>query len=271
MTAAPDVPRLSVQELDVVLGHGVRASHVLRAVSFDVAAGTTVGLVGESGSGKSTLARTLVGVYRARSGQILFDGHPIIRPTGRKRRAQRRRIQLIPQDPYSSLDPRRTVGQPLAEAIDPRFVRVRAHRARIVDLLEMVTPPTSAADRYPHEFSGGQRQRIAIARALAAEPDLIVADEITSALDVSTQADVLRLLERLRRELGLTMIFVSHNLAVVQRLSDAVLVLLHGELVEAGDTAQVFDRPSHDYTRRLITSVPGGSGFSLSITTEPSR
>lgn len=259
----PTRPLLSVSGLDVFLGSGTRRVRILQDVSFDVAEGTTVGLVGESGSGKSTLAKALVGVHRADSGSIRFDGEEISRLGGRARANLYRRIQLIPQDPYSSLNPRRTVAQTLAEAIDPRRASVSAHRDRIQELLELVWIDSAASDRYPREFSGGQRQRIAIARALAVEPSLIIADEITSALDVSTQAEVLRLLADLKSRLQLTLIFVSHNLAVVRQISDDVLVLYHGEVVEHGTTAAVFENPVAPYTRTLIDSVPGGPAFRL--------
>lgn len=255
--------RLVVTDLDVTLGHGMRAAQVLNSVSIRVRTGSTVGLVGESGSGKSTLAKTLVGTHKPTSGSIVFDGEELVAAGRGVRQSVRRRIQLIPQDPYSSLDPRRTIGQTLAEAIDPRGARVRRHRSRIVDALEAVALDDSAVDRYPHEFSGGQRQRIAIARALATEPDLVIADEITSALDVSTQAEILALFARLRAELNLTVLFISHNLAVVREVCDEVVVLLHGDVVEQGSVDRVFDSPQADYTRRLIDSVPGGPGFTL--------
>lgn len=256
-------PRLEVRDLEVVLGRGTRAARVLHGVSFDIPVGTTVGLVGESGSGKSTIAKTIVGIHRPAAGEIRFDGEPLAGARGRRRSELRRRIQLIPQDPYSSLDPRRTIGQTLAEALDPRGASLRRHRGPVGELLRLVALDDSAIDRYPSEFSGGQRQRIAIARALAVEPELVIADEITSALDLSTQAEILELFERLRRELSLTVLFVSHNLAVVRQVSDEVIVLLHGELVESGPADRVLSRPEHPYTRRLVASVPGSPGFSL--------
>lgn len=256
-------PRLAVENLEVVLGHGLKANRVLHGVSFEIPVGTTVGLVGESGSGKSTIAKTIVGIHQAAAGKILFDGADIVSARGRSRAQLRRKIQLIPQDPYSSLDPRRTIGQTLAEALDPRRASVRAHRDRIVELLDMVVLDEAAMWRYPSEFSGGQRQRIAIARALAVQPDLIIADEITSALDLSTQAEVLELFERLRQQLQLTVLFVSHNLAVVRQVSDEVIVLLHGEIVESGNADEVFHAPQQPYTQRLLASVPGSPEFSL--------
>lgn len=255
--------RLSVQNLNVTLGSGTHAIQILDNISFDVPAGTTVGLVGESGSGKSTIAKTIVGINKVSAGEILFNGRDISHAGRVERGELRRQIQMIPQDPYSSLDPRRTIQQTLAEALDPQRARVAPHRARILELLDMVSLGASSAERYPHEFSGGQRQRIAIARALAVRPQLIVADEITSALDLSTQAEVLELFEDLRRELGLTVLFVSHNLAVVKQVSDHVLVLLHGKIVEQGQVDEVFSHPRHPYTMKLLDSVPGRPGFSI--------
>lgn len=254
---------LSLRDVDVTLGHGARETAVLRGVGFDVPRASSVALVGESGSGKSTIARAVMGIHRIRAGRIVFDGGDLARASRAQRAATRRRIQLIPQDPYSSLDPRRTVGQTLAEAVDPVRASVRAYRSRIAGALEAVALDADAIDRYPHEFSGGQRQRIAIARALATDPTVIIADEITSALDVSTQAEILVLLQRLRDELDLTMLFISHNLAVVHQLCDRIVVLLHGEVVEQGLTDEVFRHPSSDYTRELIESVPGGPAFRL--------
>lgn len=261
---APEQPsRLSVANLEVVLGRGTRATRVLHGISFDIAAGTTVGLVGESGSGKSTIAKTIVGIHHPSAGEIRFDGASIVGARGRDRAALRRKIQLIPQDPYSSLDPRRTIGQTLAEALDPSGASIRRHRDRIDELLRLVALDPRVAGRYPREFSGGQRQRIAIARALAVEPELIIADEITSALDLSTQAEILELFERLRTELSLTVLFVSHNLAVVRQVSDDVIVLLHGDIVEAGTAERVLTAPEDPYTQRLLASVPGAPGFAL--------
>lgn len=254
-------PLLEVRGLDVVLGHGRAAAPIVSDVGFTVARGSTVGLVGESGSGKSTIAKTIVGIHRARGGEIRFDGVDLVSASRRERSATRRRIQMIPQDPYSSLDPRLTIGRSLAEAIDPVHARVRLHRERISAALATVSLGADVADRYPHEFSGGQRQRIAIARALVVEPQLIIADEITSALDMSTQAEILALLARLRSELSLTMLLISHNLAVVSQVCDEVIVLLHGEIVEAGPVREVFTSPQRDYTRALLSAVPGAPGF----------
>jgi peptide/nickel transport system ATP-binding protein len=258
LTADREQGGLSVRDLEVTLG----GTRILNGVSFDVPTGTAMGLVGESGSGKSTIAKTIVGIHRPSAGTILFQGDDV---TGRRRdaRGRRRRIQLIPQDPYSSLDPRRTIGQTLAEAIDPVGASVRRHRSAIGEALELVSLPSDAASRHPHEFSGGQRQRIAIARALVTEPELVIADEITSALDLSTQAEILRLFDRLRHELRLTVLFISHDLAVVNQVSDTVGVLFHGDLVESGPVATVFQRPEAPYTAQLLASVPGSPGFTL--------
>lgn len=262
----PNQPMLTISDLNVDLGHGMHANRVLNAVSMHVDRGSSIGLVGESGSGKSTLAKTIVGIHQTAGGTIAFDGVNLASAPRTTLRRLRRRMQLIPQDPYSSLNPRRTVGQTLAEAIDPVRAQVRTHRDDIAQTLNMVSLETDVIDRYPHEFSGGQRQRIAIARALVTKPDLIIADEITSALDVSTQAEILTLLSRLRQELNLTLLFISHNLAVVRELCDGVVVLLHGDVVEQGDVEDVFRHPTSDYTRTLIESVPGGPAFTLDAT-----
>lgn len=260
---AEDIALLQVSGLQVTLGHGLRATEILHGVDLKVAKGSTVGLVGESGSGKSTIAKAIVGIHAPTAGRVEFDGWDLGRIPKRARRRLERRIQLIPQNPHSSLDPRRTIGQTLAEAIEPRSGSVRAHRSLIAETLELVAMDASAIGRYPHEFSGGQRQRIAIARALCTGADLLIADEITSALDASTQAEILALLARLREELNLTMLFISHNLAVVHQICDEVVVLLHGDVVEAGPVGTVFANPSSPYTRKLIESVPGGPTFTL--------
>lgn len=257
------VPVLAVTDLSVTLGHGLQAARVLRGVDLAVGRGTTLGIVGESGSGKSTIAKTIVGLHRPDGGEIVFDGINLVTTSGRERAAVRRRIQLIPQDPYSSLDPHRTIGQTLAEAIDPVRARVSRHKPEIEAALAAVAIDPNAAAKFPFEFSGGQRQRIAIARALISQPEVIIADEITSALDVSTQAEILTLLGQLKERLNLTVMFISHNLAVVNQICDHVFVLLHGEVVESGTVSEVFANPQSEYTRRLVESVPGGKQFSL--------
>lgn len=259
----PTAPLLEVTNLEVTLGHGLRATKILGDVNLTLHRGSTVALVGESGSGKSTIAKTIIGIHRADTGSIRFGDTELVGADRRTRNSVRRRIQLIPQNPYSSLDPRRTIGQTLAEAIDPVFARVGSNRERIRAALAAVALDDTAMTRYPHEFSGGQRQRIAIARALATNPDVVIADEITSALDVSTQAEILELLARLRADLQLTVLFISHNLAVVNQICDEVVVLLNGEVVESGSVERVFADPADDYTRTLIESVPGGAAFDL--------
>jgi ABC-type glutathione transport system ATPase component len=241
---------LAVENMTVRFGRTITA---LDDVSLTVPTGQTVGLVGESGSGKSTLAKAILGVAPVTAGRVLLDGEP------ERQRTITRRVRLIPQDPYSSLNPRRTVAQTLAEAVDPVHARVGRHRDAIEAALAEVALPANAADRYPYEFSGGQRQRVAIARALICRPEVVIADEITSALDVSVQAEVLRLLDRLRHELSLTMLFISHNLAVVEQVSDEIVVLHHGHVVESGPVGEVFAAPKADHTRALLAAVPGRS------------
>ena len=202
-------------------------------------------------------------MVRPSAGHVHIGGVDVTAVRGARRTELRRKVQMIPQDPYSSLDPRRTIGEALAEAVDPRHANVRKHRDEIVRWLETVRLPADAVSRYPHECSGGQRQRVAIARGLILRPEVVIADEITSALDVSVQAEILDLIARLRRELGLTMVFISHNLAVVRQVSDEVVVLYRGEVVEHAPAADLFERPRHDYTRTLLNAVPGAPGFDI--------
>ncbi|WP_226352290.1 ABC transporter ATP-binding protein [Pseudonocardia sp. ICBG601] len=253
------VPVLSLQDLSVVhpARRGRPAFRAVHAVSLDVAPGEVVGLVGESGSGKTTIGRAAAGLLPPAQGRVLLDGTDLAGLSRSGLRRVRRGLAMVHQDPAASLDPRRSVEDSVAEPLRVHGARPGPElRSRVGELLESVRLPREFATRRPGELSGGQRQRVALARALSLSPRLLIADEPTSVLDVSVQAEVLELFASLQRELGFACLFVSHDLAVVDRVSDRVAVLRAGEVVELGTPAQVFGTPRHDYTRRLVDTVP---------------
>ena len=260
-------PLLSVQDLQVgfpvrgVLGQTQRYVMAVNGVSFQVYPGETLGLVGESGCGKTTLARTLMRLVPSMGGKITFDGQNVMDMSGRSLRQLRREMQIIFQNPYSSLNPRISVGKAITEPMQIHSaVRSRQQRRdRVVYLLERVGLDASAIDRYPHEFSGGQRQRVCIARSLALNPKFIICDESVSALDVSVQAQVLNLLKELQDEFGLTYIFISHDLSVVKFMSDRIMVMNRGKIEEIGPADEIYQSPSQSYTQQLIQAIPIGS------------
>ena len=258
-------PLLDVRDLTVHFpirtGLLRRQSGVFKAVdgvSFTVPSGKTVGLVGESGSGKTTIGRTLVKLIPATSGIALWKGENILPLNEKAFRPLRRRIQYIFQDPFGSLNPRMTIGAIIGEALEIHFPEysIGDREARVAALLQRVSLKPEMMRRYPHEFSGGQRQRIGIARALAVEPELLICDEPVSALDVSVQAQIVNLLQDLQEELGLALLFIAHDLAVVEHISDSVLVLHQGKIVESGSAREILENPQHDYTRALLAAVP---------------
>jgi oligopeptide/dipeptide ABC transporter ATP-binding protein len=251
-------PLLRVDHLRVE--YPVRNRQRFRAVddvSFAIGPRETVGLVGESGSGKTTIANAVLGFVPAAAGTITFDGEDIVRATRDHRRRLSASLQVVFQDPYSSLNPSRTIGKTLSEVLRPHGSPPKPEVAeRVASILERVGLDPAAADRYPNQFSGGQRQRIAIARALVVRPRLVICDEPVSSLDLSVQAQVLNLLRSLQHDLGLSYLFISHDLAVVRHISMRVVVLYRGRVMEAGPAAVVYDRPAHPYTRALLESVP---------------
>lgn len=256
---------LSIRDLKVhfpvtggLLQRQVDVVKAVDGISFDVIRGQTVGLVGESGSGKTTTGRAIARLVPITAGSVHYDGRDLAMLARRDFFHYRKKIQVIFQDPFSSLNPRMTIFSIIAEPLDIHF-RDWSHaqkEARVADLLEKVGLPTDYMQRYPHQFSGGQRQRIGIARALAVEPEFIVCDEPVSALDVSVQAQIVNLLQDLQTELGLTYLFIAHDLAVVEHISDQVLVMTEGKIVEQASAEAIYSNPQHPYTIKLLQAVP---------------
>jgi peptide/nickel transport system ATP-binding protein len=256
--AAADTPLLSVQNLTKHFpARNGRIVHAVEDISFDVRRGATVGLVGESGSGKTTAGRSVLRLVEPTSGKAIFDGVDLFGLSNREMLAYRRRLQIVFQDPFSSLNPRMRISAIIGEALDTcGYPRGKARAERVAELLTLVGLSPDYATRFPHEFSGGQRQRIGIARAIAVEPEFIVADEPVSALDVSVQAQVLNLLGDLKKKLSLTMLFIAHDLSVVEYLCDEVVVMYLGRVMERGPSRQVYAAPRHPYTKALLATAP---------------
>lgn len=250
------VDALAVTGLVVTYGAGARATTAVDGVDLALPRGGTLALVGESGCGKSTIAKAVVGLAPVRAGEVLLGGVAVTTERARRAARFRQRVQMVFQDPYSSLNPRMTVADALTEALALHTPLDRAQRReRVLELLAMVALPADAAGKYPAEFSGGQRQRIAIARALATSPEVIIADEITSALDVSVQAAVLNLVREIQRDTGVAILFITHNLAVARYFSDRTAVMYRGRIVETGDE-ELYLAPRHPYTRTLLAASP---------------
>jgi ABC-type oligopeptide transport system ATPase subunit len=243
----------------VMLRRNLGSVRAVEGISFEVMRGETFGIVGESGSGKSTTARLIARLLEPTAGEVRFEGRDITALRGRNLKPIRRELQVVFQDPYSSLNPRKTIGSIVAEPlVIHRVESERAARKRAVqELLETVGLNPEHYNRYPHEFSGGQRQRVGIARALALGPKLLIADEPVSALDVSIQAQVLNLLRDLQRRLGLTMVFISHDLSVIRHMCDRIAVMHEGRIVELASNSQLYSAPRESYTRELLAAVPG--------------
>lgn len=259
-------PILATKGLEKIYGAlgwfgGGRVVHAAKQVELEVRRGETLGVVGESGSGKSTVARCIVRLIDPTSGEILIDGQNIAKMSQSELRSYRRNVQVVFQDPYRSLNPRRTVGQSIVEGPMNFGTSHQEALERASDLMEIVGLSPHALDRFPHQFSGGQRQRICIARALAMEPKVLIADEAVSALDVSVQAQVLKLLDDVRKRFDLAMLFITHDLRVAAQICDRIMVMQHGEVVEQGLTASVYAKPSHPYTKLLLDAAPGRDTF----------
>jgi peptide/nickel transport system ATP-binding protein len=252
----PAEPLLRVEQVSKRFTVGGRTLHAVQQVSFDLTAGQTLGLVGESGSGKSTLGRVVLRLLEADGGRVVFQGRELGKLSTTELRRERRHMQIIFQDPLASLNPRMTVGAAIEDAMRIQGLYTKAERRRRVDeLLERVGLPRQAAQAFPFELSGGQQQRVGIARALSVRPQLVVCDEPLSALDVSIQVQIMKLLQDLQREMNLAYLFISHNLGVVQYLSDAVMVMYLGEVVEKASAEDLFQAPAHPYTRMLLESI----------------
>ncbi|MBO7667699.1 MAG: ABC transporter ATP-binding protein [Firmicutes bacterium] len=250
-------PLLQVQNLKKYFPAGKNVLKAVDGVSFDIPRGSTLGLVGESGCGKSTIGRTLVKLYEPTAGSILFNGRDITRFNRAEKKAFAREAQMIFQDPYASLDPRMTVGDIIGEGVDIHELYKGAERQEVIyHSLELVGLNREHANRFPHEFSGGQRQRIGIARSLAIDPQFIVCDEPISALDVSIQAQIVNLLIKLQDSLGLTYLFIAHDLSMVKHISDRVGVMYLGKLMETADSAEMYKNPQHPYTKALFSAIP---------------
>ena len=258
--AKPDPVLLRVEDVYKyfpIAGFGGASVRAVDGVNLEVRRGEALGLVGESGCGKSTLARLITALLPVTAGKITFDGQEITKLRGAALRRVRRKMQMIFQDPFASLDPRMTVGDIIAEPLDNYSVGSHRERAqRVQELLRLVGLNPNFTNRYPHEFSGGQRQRIGIARALAVNPSFIVCDEAVSALDVSIAAQIINLLQDLQREFNLTYLFIAHDLAVVRHLSDRIAVMYLGKVVETAGRNDIYDHPQHPYTRALLSSIP---------------
>ena len=256
---AAAAPVLEVNDLTVVF-HSQRGGAPVRAVdraSFTIAPGETLGLVGQSGSGKTTTGRAVLQLQKSDGGSVKLLGRDLTAMRGSTLRSMRRHMQFVQQNPYSSLHPRRTIGQIISEPLEVhRTVPPSKMRERVAELLELVNLDPKMVTRYPHEFSGGQRQRIVIARALAVHPDFVVCDEAVSALDVRTQAQIIRLLRDLQEKLGLSYLFIAHDLAIVREMAHRVAVMYSGQIVELGPSAPVYANPGHPYTRTLLDAVP---------------